>query len=45
MQVWIAGCRGFLSEAIGLFIDGSDEAEPYFLFRATNCHFRVEALN
>ena len=39
MQVWITGYRGFLREAVGLFVDDSDEAELYFLFRATNCHF------
>ena len=30
---------GFLREATGLLADDSDEAELYFLFRATNCHF------
>ena len=30
-----------LLEAIGLF---SDKAEPYFLFRATNCHFQSRGL-
>ena len=39
MQVWITGYHGFLREAIGLFVDDSDEAEQYVLFRATNCHF------
>ena len=36
MQVWITGYGGVLLEAIGLFVD---EAELYFLFGATNCHF------
>ena len=41
MQVfWIMDYYGFLRKAtcIGLFADDSDEAELYFLFRATNCH-------
>ena len=36
MQVWITGYGGFLREAFGLF---DDEAELFFLFWATNCHF------
>ena len=36
LQVWITGYRGFLLEAIGLFVG---KAELYFLFRATNCRF------
>ena len=36
MQVWMTGYRGFLLEAIGPSVD---EAELFFLFRATNCHF------
>ena len=39
MQVWITGCHGFLRDVIGRFVDDSDEAELYFRFRATNCHF------
>ena len=34
MQVWMTGYRGFLLEAIGLFVDGP---ELFFLFQATNC--------
>ena len=44
MRVWIAGYHGLLREALGLFVDDSDKAELYFLFRATNCHFRVELM-
>ena len=44
MKVWITGYHGFLREATRLFVDGSDEAEPYFLFRATNCHFSTWVL-
>ena len=36
MQVWVTGYRRFLLEAIGLIVD---EAELFFLFWATNCHF------
>ena len=39
MQVWMTGYRVFLLlEAVGLFVD---EAELFFLFRATNCHFQT----
>ena len=31
MQVWMTGYRGFLHEAVGLFVD---ETEQLFLFRA-----------
>ena len=27
MQVWIIGYRGFLHQAIGMFVNDSDEAE------------------
>ena len=39
MQVWIAGYHGFLREAFRLFVERSDDAELYFLCRATNCLF------
>ena len=39
MQVWIIGYHGSLCEAVGLFVNGSDEAELYFLFQAKNYHF------
>ena len=43
MQVWIAGHHGFVGEAIGLFVDGSNKAEPYFCFGQQIAIFRVEA--
>ena len=36
MQVWITGYRGFLREAIGLFVD---DAELYLPVSGNKCHF------
>ena len=45
MQVWIAGDHGFLHKVIGLSVDGSNKAEPYFCFGQQIAIFRVEALS
>ena len=45
MQVWITGHHGYLREVIGLFVDGSNKAEPYFCFGQQIAIFRVEALS
>ena len=45
MEVWITGHRGFLRKGIGLFVDGSNKAEPYFCFEQQIAIFRVEALS
>ena len=45
MQVWITDHHGFLREVIGLFVDGSNKAEPYFCFGQQIAISRVEALS
>ena len=39
------GSLCILREVIGLFVDGSNKAEPYFCFRQQIAIFRVEALS